>query len=430
MSEPRREPRDSASSFWMGLALASLAVAVAAVAVAVWALQVRELGPRPDGAPTAEQQAPSEPVLVLEPVSYAELPGWSTDDALAALETFAKGCPSFRRLPAERVLEPSPLGRTAGDWARVCGAIPGERTSAAARAFFEAELEPWVIGDGDDFEGFLTGYYEPLLAGSRSRRPGFDVPLYRRPPELVQVDLGLFRETWKGERTAGVVVDGSLRPYADRDTIDQGALSGRGLELVWVDDPIDAFFLHIQGSGRIALAEGGEMRVGYAGQNGHPYLAIGRELVSRGAMTKEQVTMQSLRRWLDEHPVEAPEILRANASFVFFRELDEDGPLGSLGVALTGGRSLAVDRRFLPLGAPIYLDGTVPGPSEEVADEALQRLVVAQDTGGAIRGPARGDLFWGAGDEAASRAGRMKHPARMWLLAPRSASGTPELETR
>jgi membrane-bound lytic murein transglycosylase A len=222
----------------------------------------------------------------------------------------------------------------------------------------------------------------------------------------------------KGERIAGRVIDGRLRPYEDRARIEGGALKGRDLEMVWVDDAVDAFFLHIQGSGRVVMEDGSVMRVGYAGQNGHPYVAVGRELIARGVLTKENVSMQSIREWLRANPGEAAGLMNKNPSFVFFRPLDGEGPQGAQGVALTPGRSLAVDRSFVPYGLPVWLDAQDP------LDGAarLRRLMVAQDTGGAIRGPVRGDVFWGHGDDAELRAGKMKSPGRYHLLIPRTVT--------
>ena len=213
--------------------------------------------------------------------------------------------------------------------------------------------------------------------------------------------------------------------FADGVAIDRGALNGRGLELLWVDDAVDRFFLEIQGSGQVRLPDGGMVRVGYADQNGRPYRAIGKDLIEIGAVPREQMSMQAIRAWLEANPAEAPAMMARNPSVVFFSELKNlaaaDGPLGAQGVPLTPGRSLAVDRKFLPLGAPVWLDTTAPAPGGE---RPLRRLVIAQDTGGAIRGPVRGDLFWGAGPEAERLAGHMKSPGRLYLLLPRSLSPT------
>jgi len=337
---------------------------------------------------------------VLTPAAFDDLPGWKEDDPSAALSAFLRSC---RRLP-------SPACEAA---ARV---PPG-----SARAFFEANFQPFAVSAGDDPEGLFTGYYEPLLRGSRKRSDRFRVPLYIRPPDLVTVDLGDFREELKGQRIAGRVEEGALVPYPDRKAIEEGALSGKDLELVWVDDPVDAFFLQIQGSGRVRLDDGTEMRVGYAAQNGHPYFAIGKDLVERGAMSREEVSMQSIRRWLEQNPDLADDVMARNASYVFFEELKGEGPLGAQGVPLTPGRSLAVDLKHWSLGVPVWLDTRAPSPRENEPDRPLRRLMIAQDTGGAIRGVVRGDVFWGHGEQAAEVAGRMKHPGRMWVLLPRTS---------
>jgi membrane-bound lytic murein transglycosylase A len=245
------------------------------------------------------------------------------------------------------------------------------------------------------------------------------VPLYGRPPELVTVDLGRFRDDLKGKRIAGKVEEGALIPFADRKAIDQGALAGRKLEIVWVDDPVEAFFLQVQGSGRVELAEGGEMRVGYAAQNGRPYTSIGRALIQSRALNPETVSLQTIRAWLEAHPDRIDEVLEKDASYVFFREVKGEGPMGAEGVPLTPGRSMAVDLNYLPLGVPLWLSGGMPAPREGQPDRKLHRLLVAQDTGGAIRGPVRGDLFWGFGPEAEALAGRMKHRGKLWVLLPK-----------
>lgn len=406
----------------LALALAALVLAT----LAVW-LALRRAGERREGGQ-----------LVLRPARFADLPGWESDAHAEALAAWLRSCERIGRLPAEKPLGGAGFAGTAGDWRAACTAAsrfggPGAAAGAsrpgdaAARAFFERELVPFATSDAGEATGLFTGYYEPLLRGSRRLQGRYTVPLYGRPPELVTVDLGDFRDELRGQRIAGRVEEGALVPFADRTTIVAGALAGRELEIVWVDDSVDAFFLEIQGSGRIELAEGGVLRVGYVAQNGHPYFAIGRDLVERGALRREEVSLQSIRRWLAANPAEAPAVMARNASYVFFQEVPGDGPLGAEGVVLTPGRSLAVDLAHLPLGVPVWLDGTMPGPAEGRPDRPLRRLLVAQDTGGAIRGPVRGDVFWGAGEEAAAVAGRMKHPGRIWLLLPRAvAAGLPK----
>jgi membrane-bound lytic murein transglycosylase A len=365
---------------------------------------------------------PSEDRLVLEPATFAKLPGWREDAVEEALPALLRSCRRFAALPDAAPIDDEPFAGTAGDWQAPCAAAaklpPGDR--AAARRFFETWFRPWAVLNNRSPLGLFTGYYEPLLHGSRKRGGKYTVPLYTRPPELVMVDLGRFREDLKGKRIAGKIVDGSLVPYPDRREIDAGALAGRKLEIVWVDDPVDAFFLHVQGSGRVELAGGGEMRLGYAAQNGHPYTAIGRELIARGAIPAADISMQTIRAWLEAHPGEARELMERNASYVFFQRIEGEGPLGAQGVPLTPGRSLAVDRGFMPLGVPLWLVTGAPSPRAGEPDRRLQRLVVAQDTGGAIRGPIRGDVFWGFGEEAETVAGRMKHRGRYWMLLPKT----------
>lgn len=364
--------------------------------------------------------APEDAKLRLEPADYAELPGWGEDAVQEVWPALARSCAALAKQPPERAVA---HGTVAGDWAQACAAIGPNQPppdAAAARRRIEAAFRPFrATGDGNPL-GLFTGYYEIELAGSRAQDAANRYPLYRRPPDLVQVDLGEFRDSLKGQRIAGRVVGDSLKPYPDRGQIDRGALSGRGLEIAWVADPVDAFFLHIQGSGRVRLADGSTMRVGYAAQNGHPYLAIGRPLIDRGAIPKNRVSMQSIRAWLAANPGEAERVMWLNASYVFFREIDGDGPIGAQGVALTPGRSLAVDRRHIPMGAPIWLDTTLPTEASDQPGPAFRRLMVAQDTGGAIRGPVRGDVFFGFGQEAGELAGRMKQPGRWWILLPRA----------
>ncbi|WP_374440061.1 murein transglycosylase A [Stella sp.] len=364
-------------------------------------------------APPAEAPAP---VLRLAPARFSDLPGWTSDHHAAALPALARSCQRLVAGEPGRPVGPDGLAGRVADWTLICAAAaqvaPGD---AAARHFFETRFRPWRAFDGEQPEGLFTGYYEPLLAGARSRGGRFAVPLLRRPPDLVEVDLGQFRPALRGQRIAGRIEGGRLRPYADRAQIEGGALAGRGLELLWVDDPVDAFFLQIQGSGRVRLADGTVVRVGYDGQNGHAYVPIGRLLAERGEIPREEVSMPSIRRWLAAHPAEGRRLMHENPSYVFFRELKGDGPLGAQGVPLTPGRSLAVDPSFVAYGVPVWLDAEDPLSTQA----RVRRLMVAQDTGGAIRGPVRGDVFWGFGKEASERAGLMKSRGGYWLLLPR-----------
>jgi membrane-bound lytic murein transglycosylase A len=376
-----------------------------------------------------ETPLPSEPVLRLEPVAFAEIEAWQQDDPSGALAAFRRSCGKLAARPdAQRMADDPGMAPFAGSleaWRDACAAAADPASPEQARLFFEDWFQPYLVTDRGQTQGLFTGYYEPLLHGSRRFGGPYTVPLYRAPDDLIQVDLGRFKPELAGETITGRVDGSEFIPYYARAEIDAGALDGRGLELVWVDDPVAKFFLQIQGSGQIQLDDGTRIRVGYAGQNGHQYQAIGRDLVALGAMRLEEVSLQSIRDWLIAHPEQADAIMARNGSYVFFDErldLDAaDGPIGAQGVPLTAGRSLAVDKRYVPLGTPVWLDTIAPWPEGE---GPLRRLLVAQDTGGAIRGPVRGDVFWGTGDRAEAIAGRMRSQGSYVVLLPKAAIPT------
>ena len=354
--------------------------------------------------------------LVLARASYRDLPGWTRDDPSAALPALLKSCGVLLKAGDDQAVG---IAGTVADWRGPCAdaaQVPAG-DQAAARALFERDFVPFRASNNDQTEGLFTGYYEAELHGSLARTDQFNVPLYRRPSDLVSVDLGQFRPSLKGQRIAGKVSGTKLVPYATRTEIEAGALAGRGLEFVWVDDATDAFFLGVQGSGRVILPDGQVLRVGYDGENGQPYVTIGRVLAAEG-VPAEQITMPYLRKWIADHGPDGTALMDKNPSYIFFRELKGDGPMGAEGVALVPGRSAAVDRGFVPLGLPFWVDTTDPvEPSGR-----LQRLFVAQDVGGAIRGPVRADLFFGYGPEAANHAGLMKGKGSSWLLLPAGAA--------
>jgi len=373
--------------------------------------------------PTAPLSPPADR-LHLRPASYDNLPGWNADSHGEALLAFLRSCEKMLRRKPEKTIG-GVIPGTNGAWRDACEAAGARdiQNHQAARLFFEDSFRPYAVLNNGRERGLFTGYFEPELAGSLIPGNGYDVALYGRPDDLVTVSLGRFHEFLAGEHIAGRVVDGTLVPYPNRAEIDNGALQGRKLELVWIDSEVDAFFLHIQGSGRVRLDTGEARRIGYAASNGQPYLAIGRTLMRRGELSREEVSMQTIRAWLEANPAAAPGVMRENNSYIFFRWLGgknaELGPEGAQGVPLLAGRSLAVDRRFLPLGAPIWLEVLTPNGDPAKFDRMLQRLLISQDTGGAIRGPVRGDIFWGTGRKAGEIAGRMKHQGRYWLLLPR-----------
>ena len=351
----------------------------------------------------------------LRRIAFSDLPGWRDDTLLQAVPALRTSCGVLDGKPADAPVGPGAMAGTAGDWRAACRALAAAgKSEGALRLAIETRFVPFAVAGADGSDGLFTGYYEPELRGSRKRTAAYTVPLYRQPSDLVTVEL-------EGETRIGRMVDGRLQPYHTRTAIDGGVLAGRGLELLWLADPIDAFFLQAQGSGRVRLAEGAALRVGYAASNGHPPTIIGRILVERGELTKEAATMQTVRQWLRDHPAEATALMQMNARYIFFRESTGEGPVGSLGVTLTPGRSLAIDPSLMPLGAPLWLDTTYPAGTPE-AGLPLRRLVVAQDTGSAIKGAVRGDIFWGSGEAALRYAGPMKQPGRYYLLLPRTVA--------
>lgn len=378
-----------------------------------------------------EPPPPATPQLRLDPVTFDRLPGWADDRVAEALPALLRSCGRLTGQPDDRPVGPDGVAGTVADWREPCAAAAYPAPDdEAARGYFERWFAPFAVirtdRDGETAEGLFTGYYEVELDGATAPDEVYDTPLYRRPPDLVTVDLGDFRADWKGETIVGRVVDGRLKPYPDRAAIDNGALVGQQAELLWVADPVDAFFLQIQGSGRVRLEDGRTIRIGFAASNGRPFHGIARDLIERGALSKEDASMQAVRDWLRANPDEAAALMQKNPRYIFFREMDgpdaeADGPIGAQGVPLTPMRSLAVDIAFLPLGAPLWLDTTWP-PGSPDAGKPLRRLMIAQDTGGAIKGPVRGDFFWGTGEAALALAGGMKQTGRYFLFLPKSVA--------
>jgi membrane-bound lytic murein transglycosylase A len=342
--------------------------------------------------PPPPKPQPQPETARYEARGFADLPGWTRAQLEPSLRAFLAGCARFKRV--------CDIARTlpAGD-------------EEAARRFFETEFVPYALVSSEAGDtGLVTGYYEPIIDGSRSASAQFRFPIYGVPQDLIVVDLP---ET-KQMRLRGRVEGRRLVPYYSRSEIDARGDALAAPVIAWSADPVELFFLQIQGSGQVRLETGERIRVGYADQNGHPYRSLGRYLVERGEMPLEQASMQGIKAWAAANPQKLQEALAQNPSYVFFRELPPtDGPIGALNVPLHAERSLAVDRRFVPLGAPVYLATTMP-----LSEEPLERLMAAHDTGGAIRGVVRGDFYWGTGPDAGALAGRMRQQARMWLLWP------------
>jgi membrane-bound lytic murein transglycosylase A len=341
----------------------------------------------------------------LAKAAFADLTGWAEDDPREALTAFLKSCSALK------------LQST---WQQVCSlasALPLKPRRVDVARFFERHFDVWQARDAADREtGTITGYYEPQLSGSRKRSDRFRYPLYRVPQDLVTIDLSASLPDLKHKRLRGRMVGNKIVPYLDRADIEAEKPPLAGLELVWVDSIVDLYFLQIQGSGRIQLAEGGTMRVGYADQNGHPFRSLAGHLIRAGELRAHQASMQGIKAWAENNPTRLRSYMNLNPSYIFFKELDGNasGPIGTLGVPLTDERSIAVDPRVIPLGPPVFLATVMPGTRTP-----LNRLMVAQDTGGAIAGGVRADFFWGFGDAAGEVAGRMKQAGRMWVLLPK-----------
>ena len=361
---------------------------------------------------------PAHPVTPTVPVStqasfnllaFSAIPGWAEDNISEVWPAFQSSCKVFAKK---------------ADWAEICTvarSVNGH-DNAAIRQFFEAFFNPWQVinPDGTD-HGLITGYYEPLLRGARQRGGVYQTPLYSTPADLLTIDMSGVYPELKSMRLRGRLVENKVLPYPARaELLHSDMLKGK--ELCWVDDSVDAFFLQVQGSGRITLANSNEViRLAYADQNGQPYKSIGRYLVDKGELKMEQASAQGIKNWILANPARENEVLNANPSYVFFKEEKltdpKQGPKGALGVALTEKRSIAIDAQFLPLGVPVFINTTEPNGQLPV-----QRLMMAQDTGGAIRGAVRADFFWGFGDQAGEMAGKMKQRGMLWVLWPKLAS--------
>lgn len=338
----------------------------------------------------------------LKPVAFAELSGWADDDHAAAFRGYLNSC---RKAPRDDAVCTAALS---------FGAFVDRDT---ARAFFEMHFQPHAIEGGTP--GFVTGYYEPEVNGARTRDARFSIPVYSRPYDLVtlasETERARFNDRITGFRDTA---EGRV-PYFTRAEIEAGTLQCCGLALLYLDDPIELFYMQVQGSGLVHLNDGTSVRLTYAGKNGHPYTSIGRLLAERGELAADEIDRDRVKFWLRANPMRGRTLMQENQSYVFFRELDaeegREGPLGAEGVVLTPGRSLAVDTAYTPLGTPVF----VMAPGLETPDSPFQRLMIAQDVGSAIRGDQRGDIFWGTGEASGAIAGRTRHAARFHILLPK-----------
>ncbi len=368
------------------------------------------------------QPGMTQRAVTFEPLAFSDLPGWSDDDHLTAWKAFLASCKPVvktgaRQAQAGAAGSPKAL-------ADVCAralqmqAAHAVRTRSEARQFFETNFRPHRISGGDP-QGLLTGYYEPLVKGSRTPTEVYKVPIFRRPPDLVNVVAESERGAKSGSFTHQRKTDKGLQPYLTRAEIEAGGLAGQGLELFYLKSPVDVFFMQVQGSGRIELPNGEKVRVTYDGKNGYPYTSIGKVLIEEGQLTAEEMSLKSLKRWLKADKDRAQSLMQKNRSYVFFKELsgaEAKGPMGVNSIPLQAGRSLAVDTSYYTIGTPIYVDA--PEIKHASSSHVFRRLMVAQDVGSAIKGTERGDIYFGSGDEAGRLAGVTKHPGHLYALLP------------
>jgi membrane-bound lytic murein transglycosylase A len=365
-----------------------------------------------------------------DPIAFSDIPGWADDDHLAAWKAFVASCGP--------VLTTSASGPKAGEPAykqhllEVCrlalaqDAAAGIRTRKAARAFFERHFRPHRVAGAKD-AGLLTGYYEPLLKGSRVRTAEFPIPIYRRPPDLVNMVAESERGAKSSAPTHMRKTERGLEPFPTRAEIEQGGLAGQDLELMYFKDPVDVFFMQVQGSGRVELPSGEKVRVSYDGKNGYPYTSIGRALIASREISAEVMSLQALKQWLRANVERARSVMWKNESYVFFRELTGDdgkGPIGANNIPLQPRRSLAVDTSFYALGTPIFVDA--PELTHATKTGGFHRLMIAHDVGSAIKGPERGDIYFGSGDEAGRLAGVTKQKGHFIVLLPVNAAAKPQ----
>jgi membrane-bound lytic murein transglycosylase A len=373
---------------------ARIALVLLALAATVFVFYLWQTKPEQTGVP-----------LRLRRTDFKSLPGWPQAGTQTALASFARGCAVLAAKPPSAEMGGKGYGGTVADWLPLCAKASGD-----ARAFFETNFTPYQLSGGGKSDGLFTGYYEPQIEGSRVKHGAYQTPVYGLPPDLIRVDLSLFSSRFAGEHVSGRLEGQKLVPYAPRAEIDAHGIANAKI-LFWCDDPVALFFLQIQGSGRVRFDDGKSERIAYAGENGRPYTAIGRVLIAMGALSRQAVSLAAIRDWLKKHPAQAQAVMEADQSFIFFEEkpLGDTalGSPGTLGAALTPGASLAIDPRLNILGAPYYVDAA-----------PLRGLLIGQDTGGAIRGAVRGDVFFGFGDTAEARAGSMKASGTMVVLLP------------
>ena len=367
----------------------------------------------------------------LQQASFTQLPGWKTAQLKQSFSAFRLSCKTFLRQDPEKWTGNQHISFQIKDWQPACRvAMELDTTSdAELKRFFQTWFTPVEFYQGKPIHGLFTGYFMPLLKGSLKKTPKYNVPVYGLPSNLVTAKLGLFKPEFKNKRIVGRVVGTQLIPFYTREEINKGAIRKIAPVLFWIDSPMDRVFLEIEGSGVVDLVDGERMYIGYAGENGAAYTSIASILIKQGIMTRDMASSQHIKQYLDDHPDEIDRVLNQNKSFIFFHHLKTSAALGAQGVGLTPGYSLAIDPKWIPYGTPTWLSTTIPSTRDDKIIP-FNRLMVAQDTGGAIRGTVRGDVFWGAGKKASFIASHMQDQGRYWLLLPRHIAATFKHEIR
>ncbi|MCX7091399.1 MAG: MltA domain-containing protein [Legionellales bacterium] len=366
-------------------------------------------------------QSPIQRAIKIKRIAFAKLPGWQSAHALSSLRTFQLSCRHFLRMDPKYSVGNTWFGLRAKDWRPACETALTMQADSEIQAknFFETWFQPMEFSQKQAITGLFTGYYLPAVSGSLTKTEEYNVPIYGLPNNILRLNLNDFDPHLPSRQLFGRLENNRVRPFYSREEIDQGAIADTAPVLAYLRSHIDRLLIEIQGSALLNLPDGKQMNLGYAGQNGLSYTAIGRVLIDRKILPANQVSMQSIRSYLESHPDERDEIIHQNRSFVFFEILNKQGAYGTLGTQLTKGYSLAVDPDWVPLGMPVWLATTYPDPHSN-QQHSFHRLMIAQDTGGAIKGTVRGDVYWGNGDDAAAIAGKMKSSGRYWLLVPKS----------
>lgn len=357
--------------------------------------------------------------ITLKKASFDQLPEWETTPVKPSLTAFRLSCKTFLKQSPDKWVGNEHIPIQVKDWQPACRAAmtTDESSEKAVKHFFKTWFTPVEFYQGKPIRGLFTGYFMPLLRGSMTKTIKYNIPIYGLPSNLVTANLGLFKADLQNRKIVGRLVANQLVPFYTREEINQGAIHSHAPVLFWIDNPMERVFLEIEGSGVVDLTDGHRIYVGYAGENGAPYTSIASVLIKKGVLTRNTASSQNIKQYLDEHPKEIDEVLNQNKSFVFFNHLKTDAALGAQGVELTPGYSLAVDPKWIPYGTPAWLSTTTPIENSQ-NKEPFNRLMIAQDTGGAIRGTVRGDVFWGAGEKAYYMANHMQEKGRYWLLLP------------